>query len=86
MFLYQENFSLDEDAQDYIFALSNGHPGAVESILNILFQVCTKYLRKYFWHSLSLTIVGHVEKLYLKQEANNFRPIAMKPNMDLLEH
>ncbi|BCR89869.1 uncharacterized protein ACHE_51067S [Aspergillus chevalieri] len=35
---YQETFTFDEGAQDYIFALSNGHPGAVESILSTLFQ------------------------------------------------
>ncbi|EYE94524.1 crinkler effector domain-containing protein [Aspergillus ruber CBS 135680] len=36
---YSERFTFDEDAQDYIFALTNGHPGAVESIVNVLFQV-----------------------------------------------
>ena len=36
---YSKRFAFDESAQDYIFALSNGHPGAVESIVNVLFQV-----------------------------------------------
>ncbi|EYE91450.1 crinkler effector domain-containing protein [Aspergillus ruber CBS 135680] len=36
---YSERFTFDEDAQDYIFALTNGHPGVVESIVNVLFQV-----------------------------------------------
>jgi len=40
---HQVKFTYDESAQDYIFALSNGHPGAVESILSALYQVCTKY-------------------------------------------
>ncbi|BCR86170.1 uncharacterized protein ACHE_30157S [Aspergillus chevalieri] len=35
---YSERFTFDESAEDYIFALSNGHPGAVESIVNVLFQ------------------------------------------------
>ena len=48
-FQYPERFSFDEDAQDYIFALSNGHPGAVSSILNALFQVCAKYLFNFFF-------------------------------------
>ena len=42
-FGYRDKFTFDEGAQDYIFALSNGHPGAVESILNALFQVRAKY-------------------------------------------
>jgi len=42
-FEYRKRFTFDEGAQDYLFALSNGHPGAVESILNTLFQVRTKY-------------------------------------------
>ena len=42
-FKYPEKFSLDEGAQDYIFALSNGHPGAVASIVDVLFQVHAKY-------------------------------------------
>jgi len=42
-FEYRDKFTFDEGAQDYIFALSNGHPGAVESILSALFQVLAKY-------------------------------------------
>lgn len=43
-FQFPGKFSFDEDAQDYIFALSNGRPGAVSSIVNILLQVCVKKL------------------------------------------
>ena len=47
-FQYPEGFTFDEGAQDYIFALSNGHPGAVDSVVNVLFQVCAKYYFRYF--------------------------------------
>lgn len=39
MFYYREKFNLDEDSQDYIFAITNGHPGGVESLTSVLFQV-----------------------------------------------
>jgi len=48
IFQYPERFTFDEGAQDYIFALSNGHPGAVESIINVLYQVRARYYFKYF--------------------------------------
>jgi len=38
----KQQFSFDEDALDYIFVLSGGHPGAVESLVNVIFQVCAK--------------------------------------------
>lgn len=34
----------DKDAQDYIFALTSGQPGAVTSIANVLLQVCVNKL------------------------------------------
>ncbi|EED23457.1 conserved hypothetical protein [Talaromyces stipitatus ATCC 10500] len=34
-----EKYSVDNDARDYIFNLTNGHPGAVSSIVYYLFQV-----------------------------------------------
>ncbi|ODM16358.1 hypothetical protein SI65_08358 [Aspergillus cristatus] len=37
-YLYKQQFSFDEDALDYIFVLSGGHPGAVESLVNVIFQ------------------------------------------------
>jgi len=54
---YSERFTFDEDAQDYIFALTNGHPGAVESIVNVLFQVRAKdllfsFLTSPYWDML----------------------------------
>lgn len=39
-YLYKQKFSFDEGALDYIFVLSGGHPGAVESLVNVIFQVC----------------------------------------------
>jgi len=41
-YLYKQKFSFDEGALDYIFVLSGGHPGAVESLVNVIFQVCAK--------------------------------------------
>ena len=41
---YTEKFSFDEQALDYIFALSNGHPGAVGSLLRALYEVCDKHV------------------------------------------
>ena len=54
-----EEFSFDEDAQDYIFTLSNGHPGAVSSIVNILLQVCQKALfySIFFFFFFSIDII-----------------------------
>lgn len=46
-YLYTEKFSFDGQALDYIFALSNGHPGAVGSLLNALYEVCDEHLFKY---------------------------------------
>ncbi|BCR89602.1 ATP-binding protein [Aspergillus chevalieri] len=34
----KEKFNFDEDALDYIFVLSGGHPGAVESLVNVIFE------------------------------------------------
>ena len=36
---YQEMFALDEEAQSYIFTVTNGHPGGVKSILSFVFDV-----------------------------------------------
>ena len=62
-----KNFSFDEGAHDYIFALSNGHSGAVTSIVNVLCQVCVKNIYSFpllshrhdLWHYyLGLRISG----------------------------
>jgi hypothetical protein len=34
-------FTLDEEAQSYIFTVTNGHPGGVESIISFIFDVST---------------------------------------------
>ena len=38
----KEKFNFDEGALDYIFVLSGGHPGAVESLVNVIFEVCVQ--------------------------------------------
>ena len=48
-FQYEERFNFDEGALEYIFALSNGHPGAVTSIVDVLYEVCAKYLFNIFF-------------------------------------
>jgi hypothetical protein len=37
---------LDDDAIDYVFSLSNGHPGAVTGIIGMIEKVCLKPLYK----------------------------------------
>ena len=39
-----ERFSFGENAQDYVFALTDGYPGAVTAIVNVLLQVCVNKL------------------------------------------
>ena len=45
---YEERFNFDEDALGYIFALSSGHPGAVTSIVDVIYEVRAKYLFNFF--------------------------------------
>ncbi|ODM16963.1 hypothetical protein SI65_07361 [Aspergillus cristatus] len=70
-----KKFTFDEVAQDYIFALSNGHPGAVESILNALFQA--------YHHDIKH---GHIRTLtedhviwFLEDTATVFSKLSMQP-------
>ena len=39
-----EKYRVNRDAQNYIFNLTNGHPGVVDSIMDYLFQVCDYYM------------------------------------------
>jgi len=39
-FHYEETFNFDEAALEYIFAVTNGHPGAVTSIVDVIYEVC----------------------------------------------
>ena len=41
---YTEKFNFDGQALDYIFALTNGHPGAVHSMLDVLYEVCDMHI------------------------------------------
>lgn len=36
---FEVGFTLDNDAEDYLFSLTNGHPGGVESLLNYFYHV-----------------------------------------------
>jgi len=47
-FHYEERFNFDEGALEYIFAVSSGHPGAVTSIVDVIYEVCAKCLYNYF--------------------------------------
>jgi hypothetical protein len=38
---YQEMFTLDEEAQSYLFTVTNGHPGSVTAIVSFIFNVGT---------------------------------------------
>jgi hypothetical protein len=44
------NYSINPQARNYIFDLTNGHPGAVVSIAYFLFRVCA-ILLLCFWHA-----------------------------------
>ncbi|KAL4792345.1 hypothetical protein BDV19DRAFT_380867 [Aspergillus venezuelensis] len=35
---FEVGFTLDNDAEDYLFSLTNGHPGGVESLLNYFYH------------------------------------------------
>lgn len=37
---FEAGFMLDSDAGDYLFSLTNGHPGGVKSLLNYFYYVC----------------------------------------------
>jgi hypothetical protein len=36
---YQKIFTLDEEAQSYLFMVTNGHPGGVKSMVSFIFDV-----------------------------------------------
>jgi hypothetical protein len=38
---YQEMFTLDEEAQSYLFTVTNGHPGSITSMVSFIFDVGT---------------------------------------------
>lgn len=38
--LFLEQFTLDEEAQDYLFSLTNGHPGGVSSMMSFIYDAC----------------------------------------------
>jgi hypothetical protein len=42
-----EKYTIDVDARNYLFNLTNGHPGAVDSIVAYLFEVCNIHLDGY---------------------------------------
>ncbi|BCR83119.1 crinkler effector domain-containing protein [Aspergillus chevalieri] len=74
-FEYRKRFTFGECAQDYIFALSNGHPGAVESILSTLFQA--------YHHDIKH---GHIRALtedhviwFLEDTATVFQKLSTQP-------
>ncbi|ODM15257.1 hypothetical protein SI65_09198 [Aspergillus cristatus] len=74
-FLYPEKFGFDEGAQDYIFALSNGHPGAVTSIVHTLFQAYRHDIKH--GHIRALT-EDHVT-WFLDDTATVFQELSMQP-------
>ena len=36
---FEGRFTLDSDAEDYLFSLTNGHPGGVVSLLQYIYHV-----------------------------------------------
>lgn len=51
--------ALDSTAADYVFHLTNGHPGAVESILDMLQMVCL--FEETFWFELGNTEIDKLQ-------------------------
>ena len=52
-----ERFSFGENAQDYVFALTDGYPGAVTAIVNVLLQV---YVNKLYTSPLFISLASFV--------------------------
>jgi len=48
-FHYEETFNFDEGALEYIFAVTNGHPGAVTSIVDVIYEVRAKLSLQFFF-------------------------------------
>jgi hypothetical protein len=38
----RSSFSLDDDARTYLLSVTNGHPGAVKSLLHYIYEVFTE--------------------------------------------
>ena len=38
-YVYPEQFTLDREAEDYLFSLTNGHPGGLSSMMSYIYHV-----------------------------------------------
>ncbi|OJJ47655.1 hypothetical protein ASPZODRAFT_165779, partial [Penicilliopsis zonata CBS 506.65] len=56
-YLYTEEFTLHKEASDYLFSLTNGHPGAVDGMLSYIYEV---YRSKIKHEGLSVITKQHV--------------------------
>ncbi|ODM21276.1 hypothetical protein SI65_04329 [Aspergillus cristatus] len=71
----REKFTFDEGAQDYIFAVSNGHPGAVRSILSALFEVYRHDIK----HGHIRTLTEDHVIWFLEDTATVFQKLSTQP-------
>ena len=81
-FQCEERFNFDEDALEYMFVVSNGHPGAVTSIVDVIYGVRAK-LSLNFFLLVELPHIGAFWRPYLSKEVKSSRPIAMTSSMDI---
>lgn len=44
-------FAIAPDARDYLYSMTNGHPGAVDSLVSYMFEVCSSVV----WYVMSRT-------------------------------
>ncbi|ODM16145.1 hypothetical protein SI65_08579 [Aspergillus cristatus] len=72
---YEERFNLDERALEYIFAVSNGHPGAVTSIVDVIYEVYCHDMK----HRHIRTLTEDHVIWFLEDTATVFNKLSIKP-------
>ncbi|BCR86719.1 ATP-binding protein [Aspergillus chevalieri] len=74
-FQYEERFNFDEGALEYIFALSNGHPGAVTSIVDVLYEAYRQDIK----HEHIRTLTEDHIIWFLEDAATVFDKLSTRP-------
>ncbi|BCR87943.1 ATP-binding protein [Aspergillus chevalieri] len=74
-FYYEERFNFNEGALEYIFALSNGHPGAVTSIVDVLYEAYRQDIK----HGHIRTLTEDHVIWFLEDAATVFDKLSTRP-------
>ncbi|BCR92831.1 ATP-binding protein [Aspergillus chevalieri] len=74
-FHYEETFNFDEGALEYIFAVTNGHPGAVTSIVDVIYEAYRHDIKR---GCISTLTEDHVI-WFLEDTATVFDKLRSKP-------